>query len=134
MDLTAEQFDQIVSSLRCDDPGVRSSEKRENPRVGMRVQIDIFTLSNDGPPKRTRVWLRDFSATGIGFIHTQPMKPGSALVVCLRKGRNDTLRLLYQVVRSVHIDDTQFIIGAKLERMLDAAAGSASPEGAPKAN
>src|SRR5262245_57004061 len=135
MTLTAEQFDQITASLRSDDPGVRSSEKRECPRVGMRVQIEIISFATRGQPARYRVWLRDFSTTGIGFVYAQPIKQGSALIVCLPKGRNDTLKLLYKVVRSVQIDETQYIIGARLERSLDdtaaPAAASATAPAAP---
>lgn len=121
MILTADRYEQIISTLRSDDPSVRGSEKRLSPRVGLRMQIVLLPKSQ-GPrtiANRLTVWLRNLSAAGIGFIHPKPIAKGSRLIACLPRDREDFLTILYQVIHCTRVVDGQYHIGARLEQILD---------------
>jgi hypothetical protein len=133
MSFTAEQFNQIVESLRSDSLGKRSYEKRTAPRVGVRTKLEIVPLPGLPPgvpvPPRLppaaasgpveNVWVRDISADGIGILHASPMDAGARFVAHFLRGQRAPLSVVYAVTHCKTISKTLFTIGAKLERVLE---------------
>ena len=132
MSFTAEQFNQIVESLRSDSLGKRSYEKRTAPRVGVRTRLEIVPLPGLPPgaivPARltssmgtgpVSVWVRDISADGIGILHATHMDSGTRFVAHFLRGQREPLSVVYTVTNCKTISKTLFTIGAKLERVLE---------------
>jgi hypothetical protein len=114
--LTAGKFEQIMATLKSESG---SREKRESARVGLRMQARIIVHSQKEPVQGKLVWLRDVSTEGIGFMHVTPVAVGTLMVVCLPRGTAGSLKLLYRIVRCNSVDKDQYILGAKLDRVLE---------------
>jgi len=123
--LTADRFEQILATLKSD--AARSGEKRLAPRVGMRTQLEIIAGAEGKACKRHVVWLRNLSGEGMGFANGQPIPPGTLLIACLARGRYEVLRILYQVVHCTPLVDGQYMVGAKLLRVLQPTSAAAAP-------
>jgi hypothetical protein len=135
MSLTAEQFHQIVESLRSDTLSKRSYEKRSAPRVGVRTKLAVIPLGPapavppgaapalvTGAPAgsaTTHVWVRDISADGIGLLHSSPMDVGARFVAHFHRAGRPPMAVAYTVTHCKTISKTLFTIGAKLDRILD---------------
>ena len=129
MRLTAEQYEQIVTSLRSDSTRTRHHEKRHSPRVGLRMQVTVIPCVTGQPAKQYEMWVRDLSTNGIGLIGSEPARVGSYFLAVFKRATNETLTVLYRVVNCRQQTDRQYSIGAKLDRVIDAgpaAEGSAA--------
>lgn len=82
MQLSAEQFDKILSSLRSDPPGAMGKEKRRRPRVGLRASVLVIE-NEPGRGKKTTSTLRDISRDGIGIQYGAEMEVGQRFLVQL---------------------------------------------------
>ncbi|MGF1633420.1 MAG: PilZ domain-containing protein [Phycisphaerae bacterium] len=121
MYLTTELLARIVTDLRSDSPG--RSRKRDQPRVGLRCKATV--VSCDATRFRPQaVWIRDVSASGIGFRFTVALKKGQQFVLFVRRPRGGNVRVLCRVQ---HVDpcpgDNGFLVGAKLIAVLPAEVG-----------
>ena len=121
MRLTAEQFEQIVTSLRS-DAAHGQHEKRRSPRVGLRMQVTVVPCVAGQPVKQQEMKIRDVSADGIGLIGTEPAKVGDYFLAVFRRATKETLTVLYRVVNCRQHTDRQYAIGAKLDRVVAATA------------
>lgn len=127
MKLTAEQFEQIVASLRSDAGPGGGPQKRRAPRVGLRAVVTVVPvggrLPTGGlPPAARQARVRELSADGIGLVHPGPLSPGSSFVAVLPRGTGEVLGAVYRVTRCDRRGDRDFGVGARLVRMVDAAA------------
>lgn len=118
--LPAEQFREIIRSLRSDGQGRRSLEKRTGPRVGLRARLSI-RLHRGGVLNKnsTLVWLRDLSVEGIGLVHTQPLEDGDEFIAEFPLRNQQNLNVLYRAVHCKMLSKNLFCVGARLVRMLD---------------
>jgi hypothetical protein len=101
MKLSAEMFNEIVSTLKSDGTCSRGHERRACARVGLRCTLDIVPctfLSSKATP--VTVHVHDISASGIGLV-SHPMVP-----------------VLYKVVQCRRLSNELFAIGAALQRIL----------------
>jgi len=117
MQLSAERFEQIVTSLKSDAICGRNSEQRSAPRVGLRVRVRIALRDAKGVVARRTVWVRNVSTSGIGIVDTEPIKVGTHFVVYF-EGRGDSMAVLYSAVRCLASSGGVYSIGAKFERYL----------------
>ena len=106
--LTSEMLTDLVSSLRANAPtGV---EKRQEPRVGMRLRVDVFL---PGQLQPLQVWVRDIGAGGIGILCDESVEIGAEFKLSLTT-RASAPELLTCVVR--HCRRTgggQYFVGAE---------------------
>ena len=116
MKLTADVFENIVSSLTSDSMVGRSFEKRSSPRVGLRMRLDIAKLVDGIAQASVSVRIRDISVEGIGLIHTEALPVGSHFVAQLPRGKNEVLSVNYRVVQCRSLATGLFQIGAVMER------------------
>lgn len=126
--LTADRFEQIVATLKSDV--ARFSDKRLAPRVGLRMQLEIMTGAEGKAGRRHVVWLRNLSSEGMGFVNNQPIPPGTPVIACLARGRCQVLRIAYQVVHCTRLVDGQYMVGAKLLRVMAPRSVAAAPKSA----
>ena len=76
MRLTAQQFTEIISSLKSD----KQDRRRTSPRVGMRLQVPIIPCLDDAKQiKEQVVWLKDLSVSGMCFVHSKGLAVGSGV-------------------------------------------------------
>jgi len=123
MKLTAEQFEQIVATLRSDPQIAGGTEKRRSPRVGVRMTATLVLCS--GPtPQRHDARLRDLSQEGVGVLHQQQVPKASRFFLLLDRSTGGTLKVLYQVARCDRCGDRQYLIGGRLERIIDELPGT----------
>jgi hypothetical protein len=94
MQLTAEQFNGIIASLRSDPLAGR----RGAPRVGLR--------------------LRDLSVTGMGFVHSRPFPEGSHLVTRFHQADNESIAILVEVTRCKEVAPKTYEIGTRIDRLI----------------
>ena len=115
MRLTAQQFTEIISSLKSDDVGGR----RTSPRVGMRLQVPIIPCLDDAKlVKEQVVWLKDLSVTGMCFVHGKGLAVGSFFVARFARERDEPLAVLLEVVRCKRLGPTSYEVGSKIDRVI----------------
>ena len=112
--LTAEMFNQIVSSLKS-DAGRRYNEQRTKPRVGVRGRVEIIIATPDGKEVPLEVWVRDLSAIGIGILHSAPFKLGSSFVARFLRHGKPPLDVTYLVAYSKPVTRTLFATGGRVQ-------------------
>lgn len=113
MQLTAEQFNGIISSLRSD----ALAGRRGAPRVGLRLQVTVIPCAEQDVVEQT-VWLRDLSISGMGFVHSQPFAEGSYLVARFHQDAGDSIAVLVEVTRCKQVAATSYEIGTRIDRMV----------------
>lgn len=117
MQLSAEQFEQIVTSLRNNaGTSLRLHERRGSARAGLRARVTMVPCSDS--PRPRPVWLRDLAADGISFVCAEPLVANSFVVVSMPRADGSLLNLLYVVVRCTRAGAGQHLIGARLERVV----------------
>jgi hypothetical protein len=109
MILAGDIFEEILNTLKSDG---RSSENRKCTRVGIRSRVKIVPLVNGSRCAPTFAWSRDISASGIGIIHSEPLKLRSRFVVELQREENVPIQLLCEVVRKENVNSGVYMIGA----------------------
>jgi hypothetical protein len=115
MRLSAEQFTDIISSLKSDTAGGR----RNSPRVGMRLQVPIIPcLDHASQVKEQIVWLKDLSVTGMCFVHGRGMPIGSFFVARFAREKDEPLAVLLEVVRCKKLGPTSYEVGSKIDRVI----------------
>ena len=115
MRLSAEQFTDIIASLKSDGLGGR----RNSPRVGMRLQVPIIPCLDDAKQvKEQVVWLKDLSITGMCFVHGKGMPIGSFFVARFAREKDEPLAVLLEVVRCKKLGATSYEVGAKIDRVI----------------
>src|SRR5260221_5039039 len=113
MQLTADQFNDILSSLRSD----ALAGRRGAPRVGLRIQVTIIPCAEHDVVEQV-VWLRDLSVSGMGFVHSRPFPPGSFLVAKFQRDSGESIAVLVEVMRTKKLGPTSYEIGTRIERMI----------------
>ena len=114
MSLSAEQFQQIIASLKSDD---RDLDKRTAPRVGFRAKLTIYLDANETRP--ADVWLRDLSANGIGVVYAAPLEAGQEFMVKYPVRGERPLVVVYTVMHCKELNGRVYFIGSRLSRTLD---------------
>jgi hypothetical protein len=71
MQLEYETFSEIIGSVRTTTQN--TVEKRKNPRVGLRAQVELILHNNQA---HVSAWLRDVSASGVGLLVRSPIERG----------------------------------------------------------
>jgi hypothetical protein len=117
--LKAHLFEQICGELRTLRNNTRS-ERRGRPRAGMRVLVTMIPCVGDDPQPR-QVWVRDLSREGIGFVSNEPFDAGTQVLITLPRGAGPALEVLYITTRCDRLEELQYSIGARLDRIIPSA-------------
>jgi hypothetical protein len=119
MKLSAEMFNEIVSTLKSDGTCSRGHERRACARVGLRCTLDIVPctfLSSKATP--VTVHVHDISASGIGLVSQGRLAEDSEFVARLLRDGHPMVPVLYKVVQCRRLSNELFAIGAALQRIL----------------
>src|SRR5688572_21983721 len=116
--LTADTFEEIVSSLRSDEAR-RVHEKRNRPRVGLRNSLAIFPCPHGVPAAHPVVfWVRDVSAEGLGLVGSQPFPTDMDFIAEFDRGERPRLRVQYKVAYCKQLSRGLYSVGARLVKVL----------------
>lgn len=119
MDLTAEQFAEVLKSLG-DGRHYTPSDKRRAPRVTHRCRAAI-TLGRDisaGP--RVSVTVKDFSPRGICLVRAEELRAGSNFIIALGRRAAPPVYILCTVVHCQAVSKQMHTIGAEFTCIIDA--------------
>jgi len=120
MDLTAEQFAEVLNSLG-DGRNSAPSDKRRAPRVTHRCRAGI-TLGNEiGAGQRVSVTVKDFSPRGICLVRAEEMPAGSNFIMSLGRRGGPPVSILCTVVHCKAVSKNMHTIGAEFTCIIDAA-------------
>ena len=97
-------------------PDATDSRRREQ-RLDVRARATIIPLTDSLAAAPFDVALRDLSAGGIGFLHSERIRLGEQFVVLLPGGR-DSLAILCQVSHYQPLADRLYSVGAEFTRVL----------------
>ena len=128
MQLSAALFEQITQSLSgqpaptaekasAEAAGDDGSQRRREPRLGVRTQVTIIPLTERQSTGPIDVPVRDLSAGGIGFLHTGPITLDDQFVVLLPAGR-ESAAVLCEVAYYQPLADRVQTVGARFVRVL----------------
>jgi hypothetical protein len=118
MKLSADQFEQILGSLRSFKASGDNNDKRRSPRVGLRMNATLIACNTGHAAQPHTVRVRDVSAEGIGLTHVEALAAGSYFIVAFRRSAGEVLSVLYRVAHCHRMSDRAFAVGGMLERVL----------------
>lgn len=101
------------------DPVERPEDQRRWPRQEHRRTVQIHPLEHGVPGKAVPARIIDFSAMGIGLIHSRKMASGDQFVVPLGTLGGTAVPLLYTVVRCRGPKNGLYSIGGELVSVMD---------------
>jgi hypothetical protein len=118
MQLTAKNLGELIKSLKSSPRG--TTEKRVEPRVGVRVKVELLLLDPQTGfgAGRVSAWVRDVSATGVGLLANRPFKTGEAFDLLAegdRDGEEERIACTIAYCRAVGTD--VFRVGAKFAKL-----------------
>jgi len=119
MDLTAEQFAEVLKSLgegRYSAP----SDKRRAARVTHRCRAAITLGSQVGAGQRISVTVKDFSPRGICLVRAEEMRNGSNFIIALGRRGGPPVYILCTVVHCQAVSKEMHTIGAEFTCIIDA--------------
>ena len=87
------------------------TDRRKALRVPHRASFDIRPLLNDGIGAVVTVILQDLSVSGMGVLHSAPLRMGQQYQIPLQRGFGEALSLVCTVVRCEQLDEGLFSIG-----------------------
>jgi len=119
MQLTAELFDEITNTLRSDTYARRAFDKRSAPRVGLRTRVTIIPSQSPDGAEPVSVWLRDLSASGVGFTFGEELSEAAPFIARLPTARGSMLLVLYEVAYCRRAAKGLFTVGGKMKSILE---------------
>jgi c-di-GMP-binding flagellar brake protein YcgR len=116
MQLSAELFKRIVSTLSSDEKSCSRHEKRKEGRVGLRCSVDITPeIFSDSGMKTTRVVVRDISPSGMGFVAHEHIAVGTKLICPLPCENNTSVEVVMLVRHSGRISKGLYNVGVSFD-------------------
>jgi hypothetical protein len=116
MSLTYDQRSEIRMAF---DEAYVAPERRRAARVKHQVDAEIVPWKRNRPGVPFTVTIEDFSPTGVGVVHSEPLPMESDFVVKIPRPESDPLAVLLTVVRNKPLEDGKFIVGMEISNVLD---------------
>ena len=115
MDLSAQQFERILGSLRA-SPDARQGDKRRAPRVR---HLGAVSITAPGQTKPTQAQLRNLSVRGLCLAASQPLERGDQFITHVSRPGMPDAALLCTVVHSRKTAAGLYSIGAEFTCLLE---------------
>lgn len=114
MELSSEQFAGILRSLEQLEPSREAgAELRRAPRKHYRARISVIPVIEGLEQTAVSVLLRDFSARGMCFIHSQPLRAGSQVLASFPDDSGGQTLVLCTVAHCRTLNKQTFSMGAE---------------------
>ncbi|HET6251312.1 MAG TPA: hypothetical protein VFE47_26750 [Tepidisphaeraceae bacterium] len=127
MDLSAEQFIQIVTAPPAQPTADETPDQRRTPRTGLRTRAAIIPLGENAHPAAITIEVRDLSASGIGFLHEQKMALDEQFALVLPRTNDTPSVVLCSVAFWQPLARDLFAVGARFRRVLRDGGGTPLP-------
>jgi hypothetical protein len=118
MDLTAEQFAEVLNSLG--EGRYNAADKRRAQRVTHRCRASITLGTEIGAGPRVSVTVKDFSPRGICLVRAEKMEDGSNFIIALGRRGSPPVCILCTVVHCKAVSKEMHTIGAEFTCLIDA--------------
>jgi hypothetical protein len=128
MELLAEEFSRLVTTLSGEPLSDSKGENRRAARVERQIQISIVPIVDGAPGAAASVRVRNLSSRGIGLERGQRMAVGSQFLVRLARDVLGPIELLCTVVHCTGLGDDIWAIGAEFTCVSPAAQVANSAE------
>ena len=118
--LSPEQFAELITLIQTTQEDPTKPEVRRAQRIEhhCRITITLGDIENSGPARV--IQLRDISARGMCFLHTEALPAGTSFVVKLESPDHDnSVSILGTVVHWRQLEPSNFQIGAEFTCVLD---------------
>ncbi len=99
------------------EAGQVTESRRREPRVGVAARITLIPITESLPAAPFTVPLRDLSAGGLGFLHTDRLGLDEQFVALLPDGR-DAMAVLCRVAYYQPLGERLYAVGATFVRVL----------------
>ena len=99
------------------EPGPATESRRREQRVGVAARITLIPVTETLPAAPFTVPLRDLSAGGLGFLHTERIGLDEQFVALLPDGR-DSMAVLCRVAYYQPLAERLYAVGATFVRVL----------------
>jgi hypothetical protein len=119
VELSSEQLERILSTLRSDGACSASKEKRHGPRVGLRCAVTVIEPGTGAECSRATSLIRNVSREGIGLQHSHAMKAGQRFLVQFPYENGEYESFLCTVRRCQAAGPDAFHVGASFIRVCD---------------
>ena len=119
MDLTAEQFADILKSLG-EGRNAAPSDKRRAARVTHRCRAAITLGSDIRSAQRASVTVKDLSPRGICLVRAEEIRTGSNFIIALGRKGAPPVCILCTVVHCQAVSKGMHTIGAEFTCIIDA--------------
>jgi hypothetical protein len=103
MNLSFDEFVEILASFRTPDRSKDAGDQRRARRIGYRAQLYITLCDNDAFDRtkpRVPILMRDFSSRGISFLCDMSLQRGQSFVLHLNRTNDDAIEMLCSAVHS----------------------------------
>ncbi|GIW75902.1 MAG: hypothetical protein KatS3mg104_0965 [Phycisphaerae bacterium] len=129
MTISAEMFQDILSSLNGDGRNGRIADRRKGARVGVRAILSIERLVvGDTGFLEANAHLREISRGGIGLISPVRMSKGEVFRVSFPSNQGNPIQVEYVVRHVQPLKPSLFRIGAQLQNLLQSETGETTIE------
>jgi hypothetical protein len=116
-------FEQVTAALSAEPTlgAAVGAQRRREPRVGVNAIVTVIPISDSLQIMPFEVPVRDLSAGGIGFVHSERMGLNEQFAVLLPEGAESAV-VLCEVAHYQRLAERQYAIGARFVRVLRRAA------------
>lgn len=129
MTISAETFQDILSSLNGDGRNRRTADRRKGARVGVRSILSIERLVvGDTGFLKANVHVREISRGGIGLISPVRMQKGEVFRVTFPSNQGNPIQVEYVVRHVQPLGPAVFRVGAQLQNLLQPETGETTVE------
>ena len=117
--LNAGNGEAVPASAPASAPAPQATDsRRRERRLDVHARATIIPLTDSLAAAPFDVSLRDLSAGGIGFLHSERIRLDEQFVVLLPGGGRDSLAILCQVSHYQPLADRLYSVGAEFTRVL----------------
>ena len=113
MQLTNQDFAEIVESLRGSGVPSDGYERRQATRVSVQTAVFAAPLVGGRPGSVRTMLTRDLSLTGVGLIQSTPVSENEAMIVKLPKVSKRPVFVLVKPVQCRLLAESIYAIGAQ---------------------
>jgi c-di-GMP-binding flagellar brake protein YcgR len=103
-----------------------AGQRRREPRVGVNATVTVIPLSDSLRIMPFEVPVRDLSAGGIGFFHTDRIGLNDQFAVLLPDG-DASVAVLCEVAHYQRLAERQYAVGARFVRVLRRSTAASAP-------
>jgi CheY-like chemotaxis protein len=118
--ITREDMESLLNRLDAGAPAAQAHTKRMASRFEYRsASVPLVLSPAGGSPMAVAVVARNISRSGLGFLHSAFMHPGTPVIALLRHLKGNDVQVAGKISRCRHVERHIHELGMKFERDID---------------